>query len=70
MNLSLEELSKQLDPAIFFRANRQFIVSRKSVKDIYTWFDSKLSITLAVDTPEKIIISRVRVADFNEWYTG
>lgn len=69
MNLSLEEMFKQLDPALFFRANRQFIISRKSVKDIYSWFDSKLSVNLHVPTPEKIIISRMRVVDFKNWYT-
>lgn len=70
MSHSLEEMSNQLDPALFFRANRQFIVCRKSIKDIYTWFDSKLSITLSIETPEKIIISRARVQDFKDWYTG
>lgn len=70
MNLSLEELSKQLDPSLFFRANRQFIVSRPAVKDIYTWFDSKLALNLNVETPEKIIISRARVQDFKSWYTS
>ena len=69
MNYSLEELSKQLDSSLFFRANRQFIISRQAVKEIYTWFDSKLSVTLTVETPEKIVISRARVHDFKEWYT-
>lgn len=69
LNLSLEEVFKQLDPALFFRANRQFIISRKSVKDIFSWFDSKLSVNLCVPTPEKIIISRMRVQDFKNWYT-
>lgn len=69
MNYSLEEISRQLDPSLFFRANRQFIISRKSVKDIFSWFDSKLSVTLSVPTPEKIIISRIRAQDFKSWYT-
>jgi Response regulator of the LytR/AlgR family len=67
---SLEELFKQLDPTLFFRANRQFIISRNAVQDIYTWFDSKLALTLNVEPPEKIIISRARVQDFKDWYTG
>lgn len=70
MNLSLEEISKQLDPSLFFRANRQFIISRKAVKDITTWFDSKLSINLLAPTPEKVIISRARVAEFKSWFTS
>lgn len=69
MNSSLEELFHQLDPDLFFRANRQFIISRNSVKDIVTWFDSKLAVNLYVDTPEKIVISRARITDFKTWFT-
>jgi len=69
-NCSLDEMQRQIDPSSFFRANRQFIISHKAVKDISLWFDSKLSVSLLVDTPEKIIVSRGRVADFKNWYTG
>lgn len=69
MNASLEELLKQLDPALFFRANRQFIVARRAIKDIFSWFDSKLAINLCVPTPEKIVISRIRAHEFKTWYT-
>ena len=65
---SLDELQRQLDPSKFFRANRQFIISNRSVKDISIWFDSKLSINLSVEVPEKIIVSRARAAEFKEWY--
>ena len=66
---SLEELQRQIDPSKFFRANRQYIVSHKAIKDISVWFDSKLSVNLSVNIPEKIIVSRTRVAEFKEWYT-
>jgi two-component system LytT family response regulator len=66
---SLDEIQRQINPAKFFRANRQFIISYKAIKDISTWFDGKLSINLTIETPEKVIISRVRVSEFKEWYT-
>ncbi|MDR2009429.1 MAG: LytTR family DNA-binding domain-containing protein [Bacteroidales bacterium] len=69
MNNSLEEVLKQLNPVLFFRANRQFIISRKSVKEIYSWFDGKLAVNLCIPAPEKIIISRARVQEFKVWYT-
>lgn len=69
MHISLDEIFKQLDPNLFFRANRQFIISRNSVKDIVTWFDSKLAVNLHIETPEKIVISRARITDFKTWYT-
>ena len=69
-NRSLDGLQRQIDPLAFFRANRQFIVSHRAVRDISVWFDSKLSVNLTVDVPEKIIVSRARVAEFKEWCTA
>ena len=68
MNHPLDELMAQLDPAIFFRANRQFIISRHAVQDISLWFGSKLSVNLTVETPEKIIVSKARVSEFKNWF--
>ena len=64
---TLETLSQQLDPVKFFRANRQFIVSRKAVKDIAVWFGSRLALNLVIETPERIIISKARVPEFKRW---
>jgi len=68
-NDSLDKMQQQLDPAKFFRANRQYIISHKAIKDLSVWFDSKLSVNLVVDVPEKIIVSRIRVSEFKDWYT-
>ena len=64
---TLETLTQQLDTTKFFRANRQFIVSRKAVKDIAVWFGSRLALNLHVETPERIIISKARVPEFKRW---
>ena len=64
---TLETLSQQLDPVKFFRANRQFIISRKAVKDIAVWFGSRLALNLVIETPERIIISKARVPEFKRW---
>ena len=64
---TLESLSQQLPDTKFFRANRQFIVSRRAVKDIAVWFGSRLSLNLTVETPERIIISKARVPEFKQW---
>jgi DNA-binding LytR/AlgR family response regulator len=55
---------------MFFRANRQFIISREAVKDISVWFGSRLLLNLTLDTPEKIIISKARVPEFKAWLVG
>lgn len=64
---TLEVLQSTLPEDEFFRANRQFIVARKAVKDIAVWFGSRLALNLTLDTPEKIIISKARVPEFKQW---
>ncbi len=66
----LDAILMQLDPQRFFRANRQYIIAHQAIKDISLWPLSKLHVTLTVETPEKIIISRARTAEFKDWYTG
>lgn len=64
---TLEVLQSLLPDDEFFRANRQFIIARKAVKDIAVWFGSRLSLNLSIETPEKIIISKARVPEFKQW---
>lgn len=68
MSQTLDDLMNQLDPEVFFRANRQYIVSRNAIKDISVWFGNKLSLNLSVDVPEKIIVSKARVGEFKNWF--
>lgn len=66
---TLEALQSSLPDDEFFRANRQFIISRKAVKDISVWFGSRLSLNLTAETPERIVISKARVPEFKRWLT-
>lgn len=70
MDYTLDELENMLNPEIFFRANRQFIISRKAIKDIDLWFNNRLSVNLKSTVPEKILISKARVPEFRSWFAG
>lgn len=67
LDRTLEALQALLPETDFFRANRQFIVSRRAVKEIVVWFGSRLSLTLQVPTPERIVVSKARVPEFKSW---
>jgi two-component system LytT family response regulator len=67
---TLDEIMSELDPEMFFRANRQYIISRSSIKDISLWFGNKLSINLKIPVNEKIIVSKARVKEFKQWFSG
>lgn len=65
---TLDELADLLDPELFFRANRQYLISRSAIKDIDLWFNSRLSVNLKVPFPEKILISKARITEFKKWF--
>jgi two-component system LytT family response regulator len=65
---TLDELGSMLDPQVFFRANRQFLISRIAIKDVDFWFNSRLSVNLLVTVPEKILISKARITEFKQWF--
>lgn len=67
LDRTLETLQSLLPQSDFFRANRQFIISRRAVRDIVVWFGSRLALSLQVPTPERIIISKARVPEFKAW---
>lgn len=64
---TLEQIYMMLDPTEFIRANKQFIISRDSVTNITIWFDSRLFVTLDVETPERIYISKNKASEFKAW---
>lgn len=70
LDKTLEALQAVLPEADFFRANRQFIVARRAVKEITVWFGSRLSLHLTVEIPERIVISKARVPEFKSWLTS
>lgn len=65
----LDAIMQELDPVLFFRANRQYIVAHNAIKDIVFWFGNKLRLSLGVDTPDKVIIAKARVSEFKQWFT-
>lgn len=64
---TLNQIMGSLDPNEFVRANKQFILSRSSIKNITIWFDSRLKIDIDVDVPERIYVSKNKAAEFKAW---
>jgi two-component system, LytTR family, response regulator LytT len=67
---SVEELSARLDPKLFFRANRQFIISSEAIHKIHNYFNFKLKVEISADPKLEIIVSRSRTAAFKAWMNG
>ncbi|QGY48254.1 response regulator [Maribellus comscasis] len=63
---SVEEL-EGICGASFFRANRQYLVSRKAIKDASRHFNRKILINLTIAYSEKILVSRLKAPSFIAW---
>ena len=68
-NRSLDSLIGNLNPTKFFRANKQYIVSRDCVKEIVVWFDSRLLVSMPIELPEPLFVSKNKAAEFKNWIT-
>jgi DNA-binding LytR/AlgR family response regulator len=68
MDQTLDQFEEILDPALFFRANTDFIISRKAISDLNYWFNSRLSIKLKVLPSEKIKVSKTKIPEFRSWF--
>jgi two-component system, LytTR family, response regulator LytT len=51
----------------FFRANRQFLVNRKAIKDVSHYFNRKMVANLNVPFPEQIIVGKLKTTEFMQW---
>lgn len=70
VDYTLEELEKLLDPARFFRLNRQFITALPAVRKIHKYFNGKLKLDLQPDPDQEVVISREKASIFKEWVEG
>lgn len=61
---SLNNLEKRLDPDVFFRTNRKYIVNLRWVENIETWFNGGLQLGLKDGT--KVEVSRRQAAKFKD----
>ncbi|NVN94642.1 MAG: response regulator transcription factor [Bacteroidetes bacterium] len=68
IELKMDEIMEQLDPNVFFRANRQFIISKSSIKEIILYFNSRLLLKMHIPANEEVVISKEKVNLFKKWF--
>lgn len=70
LNEVLDSIAGNVDPSMFFRINRQMIVSIDSIKKINNYFNYKLKLELFPPmNDDNTIVSRAKVKEFKEWVT-
>ncbi|TRX71550.1 LytTR family DNA-binding domain-containing protein [Carboxylicivirga sp. M1479] len=67
INQTLEQLNEELNPRVFFRANRKFIVSINAIVEAHLYSKSKLKLELKPPVDNDVIISSERASKFKQW---
>ena len=65
--MSMNDLEQALDPARFFRLNRQYIANINGIRKISFYFSSKLIVRLKGCKDENIVISKEKATLFKKW---
>ncbi|MEE0864929.1 MAG: LytTR family DNA-binding domain-containing protein [Alistipes sp.] len=67
LDYSLDTVQEMLDPKIFFRISRSYIVSINSIENISKYLGTRLKLQIAPHTDDEVVVSRSRTSDFLDW---
>ncbi len=69
LDYSLDHIETLLDPQLFFRGSRKFLVALEACEDITAWSNSRLKINVdgLTEPRDLMIVARDRVGDFKAW---
>lgn len=67
IDYTMDEIENMLDPDQYFRINRAFMVSIKSIDQIHDYFGNRLKLNLKPAIDKEALVSREKVAQFKDW---
>ena len=65
---TLEELFDQLDPAVFWRAHRSYLVNINHIREVVPWFKSTYQLRMADKKQTEIPVSRAQTRRLRELF--
>lgn len=65
---TLDDLSKSLNPEMFFRVNRSFLVNRSAILNAALHFNGKLKLSIKNLEEEAVMVSREKASAFKDWF--
>ncbi|MFD1316580.1 LytR/AlgR family response regulator transcription factor [Namhaeicola litoreus] len=64
---TLDQLEDELNPNLFFRINRKYIISMDAIEDMVSYTNSRIQIRLHSVDEDDLIVSREKVKKFKQW---
>lgn len=63
----LEQLEGLVNPGLFFRVNRKYMIALNSFEDIISYSNSRLKVELLHSVDQDVIVAREKVKEFKNW---
>lgn len=67
VDFKMEQLVEMLDPAQFYRLNRQYICQLSAIRSIHPFFNGRLKLALHPEPSEEVVVSREKAKSFRAW---
>jgi len=67
---TLENIEQQIDPALFFRINRKYLVKLTSIVEVFNYSNSRLKLKIINSKENDFLVSREKVKAFKTWLEG
>jgi len=67
VDFSLDNIETMVNPDVFFRINRQYLVSYNAIANILVLTKSRIRLELAPVPDEEIFVSNARAPEFRKW---
>ncbi len=69
LDMTLDQVEKVIDPTVFFRINRKYIVHINAISNMVSWSKRRIKVELrpVVDDHMDTIVSMERYAEFKKW---
>lgn len=70
LDVTLDQLDTELDPAVFYRANRQCIVHIQGIGEMHAHSRARIRVVLRPPAPHEVIVSTEKSGAFKSWLQG
>jgi two-component system response regulator LytT len=67
INFTLDELENILDPVLFCRVNRKYILGIQTIQEVQVYYKGRLKVIAPLLKDTEILVSNEKAADFKKW---
>jgi DNA-binding LytR/AlgR family response regulator len=62
-----DHVEQMVDPSLFFRTNRKFLVGFRAIQQIVAYSGRRLKLNLFQAEKQEVLVSREKVGSFKDW---